>query len=109
MLLRAIGAMLPAALAVALNPFPVIAIVLILGTEHARRTGTAFPLGWTAGLAAVTTGVLLLANCVDDIESTSAGIMDWVRIAVGLALIALAVRSGVAVRARATTPISRVG
>ncbi len=48
MLLRAIGAMLPAA----------------------------FAKSWTAGLTAVTAAVLLLANGVEDRESTSASIMD---------------------------------
>lgn len=51
------GALLPAALAVALSPFPLIAIVLILSGAHGRRNGPLFAAGWITGLAIVVLGV----------------------------------------------------
>ena len=42
----ALGDMVPAALAVAFSPFPIIAIVIVLSTPRARTTGPLFALGW---------------------------------------------------------------
>ena len=47
---QAIGDILPLALAVAISPIPIIAIVLTLGTPRARSNGAAFTIGWLAGL-----------------------------------------------------------
>lgn len=46
MLNQAIGDLLPAAVAVALSPIPIIAVVLVLGAPAARTTGPMFALGW---------------------------------------------------------------
>ena len=54
MLLQAIGAGLPAALAIALSPFPVIGIVLLLVGPHGRLNGPLFAAGWLVGLSVVT-------------------------------------------------------
>ncbi len=54
----AIGDLLPSALAVALSPIPIIAIVLVLGAPNARRAGPAFAVGWVAGLLAVSAVVV---------------------------------------------------
>ncbi|MFF5923419.1 hypothetical protein ACFY8C_34655 [Streptomyces flavochromogenes] len=51
MLIEAIGAVLPAALAVGLSPFPVVGVVLLLAGRHGRRNGPLFAAGWVAGLA----------------------------------------------------------
>ena len=50
MLIQAIGQLLPAAVAVALSPIPIIAIVLMLGTPKARtqRPGVRGRLGGSA-------------------------------------------------------------
>ena len=53
MLLQSIGAAAPAALAIALSPFPVIGIVLILSGTHGGRSGPLFALGWIIGLTVV--------------------------------------------------------
>jgi threonine/homoserine/homoserine lactone efflux protein len=58
----AIGDILPIAVGVAISPVPIIAIVLMLGTPHARSNGPAFALGWLVGLTAVGAIVLLLAS-----------------------------------------------
>ena len=89
MLVRAIGEMLPAALAIALSPFPIIAIVLALGTERGRMNGATFALGWTIALAVMTSIVLVMVGGVNDTESTSALVVDLLRIGVGIAMMVL--------------------
>jgi threonine/homoserine/homoserine lactone efflux protein len=59
---EAIGEILPLAIGVAISPVPIIAIVLMLGTPRARATGTAFALGWIAGLALAGTIMLVIAS-----------------------------------------------
>jgi hypothetical protein len=92
MLLKAIGDMLPAALAVALSPFPVIAVVLVLATPQARSNGVAFALGWLAGLTGLVAIVLLVADGSDSPDGSTWVVIDWIRIAVGAAMIAVAVK-----------------
>jgi threonine/homoserine/homoserine lactone efflux protein len=57
----AIGQMLPAAVGVAISPFPIIASVLLLGTPRGRVNGPAFVLGCALGTAVVGTIVLVVA------------------------------------------------
>jgi threonine/homoserine/homoserine lactone efflux protein len=91
-LLQAIGAGLPAAVAVALSPFPVIGIVLVLAGPRGRATGPAFAVGWVVGLTAVTAIVTLVLAGADDADSTSATIADWGRVLAGAALVVAGVR-----------------
>ncbi|MFE2155388.1 GAP family protein [Streptomyces lavendulae] len=88
----ALGAMLPAALAVALSPFPLIAIVLILSGAHGRRNGPLFAAGWITGLAIAATLVAVLFGAADDPGSTSSAIADWGRVLAGAAFIVLGAR-----------------
>ena len=71
MLTSVIGDFLPLAIAVALSPVPIIAVILMLGTPRARTNGPAFAVGWIVGLAAVSTLVLLLAGGADDPDSAA--------------------------------------
>ena len=48
-LLQAISETLPAALAIALSPFPIIGVVLIVSSAQGRRNGPLFALGWVVG------------------------------------------------------------
>ena len=66
MLREVIGDLLPTALAVALSPIPVIAVVLVLGSSRARTSGPLFALGWVAGLSAVAALVVLVLSSVFD-------------------------------------------
>ncbi|MFB6679870.1 GAP family protein [Streptomyces sp. NPDC056390] len=93
MLFQAMGAVLPAALAVALSPFPLIGIVLILAGRHGRRNGLLFTVGWIAGLGIAATFVVFVFGGADDPESPSSAIADWGRVLAGLALIVLGVRT----------------
>lgn len=87
----ALGDMVPAALAVALSPFPIIAIVIVLSTPRARTNGPLFALGWVLGLVAVSTVVvLLLGNVGNDSETEASTIVSVLRTILGAALLVMA-------------------
>jgi hypothetical protein len=88
---QAIGSVLPSAAAVALSPLPIIAIVVILDGPRPSTRGSGFALGWVLGLVAVMAVVLLLTSGADDSDSTSYFVVELVRVAAGLAFLALAV------------------
>lgn len=86
-----IGDLLPAALAVALSPIPVVAVVLVLGSQRARSAGPAFALGWIVGLAAVSALVMLLLSGSADADNDDPGVA-WLDLAIGLLFLALAAK-----------------
>jgi threonine/homoserine/homoserine lactone efflux protein len=92
LLLQGIGAGLPAALAVALSPFPVIGIVLILAGPRGRLNGPLFAAGWLLGLSVVTALVAFVFGGTEDPDSPSSAIADWGRVFVGAAMIVVGVR-----------------
>ncbi|MDH3226570.1 MAG: GAP family protein, partial [Thermoleophilia bacterium] len=62
---QVIGDILPTAIAVAISPLPIIAVILMLFTADARRNGTAFLGGWIGGLAVAGAIVLAVASAAD--------------------------------------------
>lgn len=91
MLNGVIGDLLPSALAVALSPIPVVAVVVVLGGRGARSAGPAFAAGWIAGLVAVSVAVVLLLGSASDADGEDAGLVWW-KIAVGLLFLAMAAK-----------------
>lgn len=90
---RALGDVLPLAVAVAVFPVPVIAVVLVLGSSHGRAKGLAFVLAWAVGLGTIGAIVLLLAGAAD--ASDGGEPATWVAVLLlvaGLLLLALAVK-----------------
>jgi threonine/homoserine/homoserine lactone efflux protein len=90
---QAIGNVLPLAVAVAIFPVPIIAVVLLLGSEHGTAKAWAFVLTWCAGLAAIGAVVLALAGIVDARRGSEPA--TWVSVlllALGVLLVALAVK-----------------
>ena len=57
-----IGEILPEAIAVAISPFPIIAVVLLLSSARGKANAWAFIAGWLVGLGIVAALVLLLAD-----------------------------------------------
>ena len=57
-----LGATLPVAVGIALSPFPVVAVILMLFTKKARTNSLAFGVGWILGLGVVGFIVLALVN-----------------------------------------------
>jgi len=86
-----IGELLPSALAVALSPIPIIAIVLVLGSERARSAGLAFALGWIVGLGTVSALVVLMLSGSADADHDDPGVA-WLDLAIGLLFLALAAK-----------------
>lgn len=86
-----LGELVPLALVVALSPVTIIpAVVLVLHTDHPRPTGLAFMVGWLLGLAATTAIFVQLPHLVDGLGESPPW-MPWLRIGIGVLLIALAV------------------
>lgn len=82
MLSEAIGDLLPSALAVALSPIPIVAVVLVLGSTHARTSGPTFALGWVLGLLSVSTLVVLLLSGSADADYDDPG-LNWFKVGIG--------------------------
>jgi threonine/homoserine/homoserine lactone efflux protein len=89
---QAIGDLLPSAIGVALSPLPIVAVILMLGTERARRNGPAFAVGWVAGLVIVSVIVLFVAGDADDPDSTTSTSINWLEVGLGVLFLAMAVR-----------------
>jgi threonine/homoserine/homoserine lactone efflux protein len=86
---QAIGDLLPSALAVALSPVPIVAVVLVLGGAHARTAGPAFAGGLIAGLALVSVVVVVVLGSGADADGDDPG-LSWFKIAIGLLFLAMA-------------------
>ena len=90
---QAVGQSLPFAAGLAVSPFPLVAMVLILGTRHGRVNGPVFALASILGIAVV--GAVVLALSGDDAATDSGAPAAWVtglRLALGLLLLAYAAK-----------------
>ena len=91
MLDDAIGGLLPAAVAVALSPIPIVAVVVVLGAPRARTAGPAFALGWIAGLLAVSVVVVLLVGSASDPDSDDPDV-NWLKLGIGIVFLLMAAK-----------------
>ncbi len=66
--------------------------MLVLGAPRARVAGPAFAVGWVAGLAAVSTLVVILAGSAGDPGSDAASGVDWLKVAIGVLFLVLAAK-----------------
>ena len=81
--------LIPVALVVALSPVSVLpALLLVLYSTRPRSVGLAFLFGWLAGLAALTVVFLNLPTLLGDADQGTPRWQLWVRIIIGIALIA---------------------
>ena len=90
---QALGYVLPLAVAVAVFPVPIIAMVLTVGSDRGRAKGLAFVLAWCVGLTAVGAFVLALADGAD--ASDDGETATWVAVvllALGVLLFAAAIK-----------------
>ena len=90
---EAFGQMLPIAIAIAASPPPIIVAVLMLVSARPRANGLAYALGWVAGIAALGTLVLVIADTAD--ASDDGDPATWaslLNLAFGVVLLALAAR-----------------
>ncbi len=87
-----IGELLPHAVGVALSPFPIVAVILLVTTGKSSNS-LMFLLGWFAGLFGVAFGVVALEGVFADPEggaSTTSGVIELV---LGLMFLVFAVYS----------------
>jgi threonine/homoserine/homoserine lactone efflux protein len=86
-----LGYLLPLAAAIAASPFAIGPALLVLLGERPRAKASRFVLGWLVGVAVVTTLAALLAELVESSDEPAAW-TSWVRVLLGVVLVALAVR-----------------
>jgi hypothetical protein len=89
-----IGQVLPFAIAIALSPFPIIGLILILFTKQARTNSLVFTLGWIVGLAVVAAIIWALfstGRITAGSDSAESG-ASLITLLLGLALLFLAWR-----------------
>jgi hypothetical protein len=93
---NALGELLPLAVALAVGPLPIIAIMLILTSEGARSKGVAFVGGRLVGLVLLVGAALVIFSAINDPTLGHRGhpspVVSSLRIAVGVVLIGLAAR-----------------
>ena len=90
---QVVGTLLPLGLAISLSPFPIIMIVLLLGSKQPRANGLAFLLAWVLGISAVLAVLTLAMDWVESSTADSSGaIAGVVRIVLGGGLLFLAAR-----------------
>jgi hypothetical protein len=82
-----IGETLPLTLAIAISPLTIIAIILMLLSPNARRTGPGFLIGWVVGISVPVVVFVLLAGALP--AAGDSGGPDVVRAIVQFALAAL--------------------
>jgi hypothetical protein len=91
---QGISEVLTFAIAVAISPIPIIAVILMLFSARARVNGPAFLFGWVVALAAVSTIVYVVShegNVATD--STAADSVSWGKIVLGVVFLLLARRN----------------
>ena len=89
----AIGEVLPWAVAVAISPIPIIAVILMLFTPKANTNGPAFLVGWVVGLSLVAGIIYSLADATDAAtDPDAASGVGWGKVVLGLLLLFLALK-----------------
>ena len=85
-----IGSTLTNAVAIAISPIPIIAVILMLMSPRALRLGFGFLVGWLVGILVATTVFSLLADAVTAADPTaSKPILGVVQIVLGAGLLFL--------------------
>ena len=80
-------------LAIALDPLPLSAFLVVLPSKRGKKKGAAFVLGWLASLAIVVTVTVLTTGNNPPEPDTAPSLADLaVKIAIGVGLVAIAVR-----------------
>ena len=95
--------LLPAALAIAASPFPLIPAILLLFSPRARTTSTSFLLGWFAGVGLPTVVFVLASDLVEGSGYTPRWV-SWARLVLGAALVAFGVRQWLTRKAQTDEP-----
>lgn len=99
-----IGDLLPQAVAIAISPLPIIAVILMLLAPRAVSVAVAFLAGWLVAVAVVATVMALCSSLILDADAASSRpIIGTAKIVLGALLLFLAVRQ---IRRRNTSDTS---
>jgi hypothetical protein len=80
--------LIPLALVVAVSPLSIIPAVLVLQTPRPTPTGLTFLGGWVLGLTALTAAFVASSDLLGDLHKKPPAWASWLRVGLGLALIA---------------------
>ena len=83
--------LIPLALVIAISPLSIIPGILVLGTPRPRPTGIAFLIGWVLGIATITGAFVAGADVSNDGLDSKPTWAPYVRVVLGVALIAFGV------------------
>lgn len=87
-----IGDLLPLAVAVAVSPIPIIAVILMLLTPRAGGTSTGLLVGWVGGIVVATAIFVLVAGVADRGGGGPSRAESWLKLGLGVLLVGLAVK-----------------
>ncbi|PVY30134.1 GAP family protein [Williamsia muralis] len=87
-----IGDLLPLAVGVAVSPIPIIAAILMLLGTRAGSTSIGFAVGWLVGIVAATVVFVLLGGAADSTDDGPSTTSSWIKLVLGLLLLAVGVR-----------------
>lgn len=91
-MLDVLGELLPQSLAIAINPVPIIALLLMYQGTNGRTRGVAFMAGWIGGVTAILLVTTLLAAVLPDrAPDEPAPVAGTIRIMLGLLLVGLGI------------------
>lgn len=88
---QAIGEMLPLAVGVAISPFPIIAVILMLFSGRARQNSLAFMVGWIVGIVGALGILIAVASTQDLSTGDPSNTTAWIELILGLLLMVAAV------------------
>lgn len=93
-MLEVLGSVLPNAVAIAISPLPIIAVILMLMSPRAGKMGLGFLLGWIAGIAVAVTAFTLLAGVIPepDADKGAQPIVAVIQVVLGVLLVLLGVK-----------------
>ena len=86
----AIGQILGSAVAVAISPVPIIAVILMLFSKKATVNSISFLLGWVLGLLGV--GLIVLALGLEASDGTPSTTSGWIKVVIGAVFLLLGVK-----------------
>jgi len=78
----AVGSVVPFAAGVAVSPFPIVAVILVLFSRRARVNSPVFLVGWMIGLSIVVTATFLLVDRLD-LDGAAGESVSWARVVLG--------------------------
>ncbi|WP_067457557.1 GAP family protein [Actinomadura macra] len=89
-----IRALLPLTLGVAISPIPIIAVIALLLTPRARDAALGFLAGWTVGIVAATTLLVVIANVIGMNSDTGEpkSPVSWIVLLLGVLVLTIAAR-----------------